>query len=70
MKEVKRLESKDIYQKSYEELDQILRVLASDSVTIHFDRLDTNTKEELITAIRNTAYKRKREIDSVRLGVQ
>ncbi len=70
MKEVKRLESKDIYQKSYEELDKILRALASDSVTIHFDKLDTNTKEALITAIRNTVYKRKGDIDSVRLGVQ
>lgn len=64
------MESKDIYQKSYEELDKILKALASDDVTIHFNKLDTNTKEALITAIRNTVYQRKREIDSVRLGVQ
>ena len=70
MKEVKDLESKDIYQRSYEELDKITKSLASSTITINTDKLDTNTKEAIITALRNAIYKRKGEIDSVRLGVQ
>lgn len=67
---MKRLESKDTYQRSYEELNKILKSLASDSVTIDLGKLDTNSKEAIITALRNAIYDRKKKIDSVRLGVQ
>jgi hypothetical protein len=64
------LESKDTYQRSYEELEKIKRSLASDKITIDVTKLDTNTKQEIITALQNVIIKRKGEIDSVRLGVQ
>ena len=64
------MESTTIYEDAYDELCQIQKTIASDSVTIHFNKLDENTKREMTTAIQNVISKRKGEIDAVRLGVQ
>ncbi|MBR6289198.1 MAG: hypothetical protein IKR19_07685 [Acholeplasmatales bacterium] len=64
------MESKDTYQRSYEELLKIKKELASDHISIDTTKLDTNTKQEIITALQNVIVKRRGEIDSVRLGVQ
>ena len=64
------MESKELYEKSYQEIMKIKKSIASDTVIIHFDNLDGVTKGELITAIQNVISKRQAEIDAVRLGVQ
>lgn len=68
--EISKLESKELYEKSYQEIMKIKKSIASDTVIIHFDNLDGVTKGELITAIQNVISKRQAEIDAVRLGVQ
>ncbi len=64
------MESKKIYDESYEELSKIRRSLGSDSTTINWSKLDGNTKDELNRAILNTAVKRQKEIQKVILGAQ
>lgn len=64
------MESKNIYEISRDEIVKIRKNLSSDSVTINLSKLDSNTKEQLITAITDVTSKRLKDIDKVVLGVQ
>ena len=64
------MEGKSIYEDSKDEILRVLKSIGNDSITINIDKLDGNTKEELLIVIKDVLYKRSREIDKVILGVQ
>ena len=45
------MESKEIYQISYDELTNIRKSLGNTKVTIDFDKIDANSKEDIRQAI-------------------
>ena len=62
------MESDRILEDSKTELVRISRSLAMDSVVINMNKLDENTKRDMVQAISNTIAERKRAIDAVILG--
>lgn len=64
------MESKSIYEDSYEELTRIYRAMTAESFTIDTSKLDGNTKNLLLRSIRDVVAKRKKDIEKVILGVQ
>jgi hypothetical protein len=64
------MESTKIYEDSLQELDSIRKHLAFDNVSIHMDRLDAKSKEEITYALANVVNKRYGEVSKVITGVQ
>lgn len=64
------MEGVKIYEESNKELHRIIKQSGSDEIRIDVSKLDSTTKGEMITAIRNVAHKRVKEIEKVILGVQ
>ncbi len=64
------MESKKIYEESGTEIARIRKSILDDSLTIHMNKLDTETRGELVTAIQKVLVKRQREVEAVYLGVQ
>lgn len=64
------MEGKKIYDDSYAELSKIRKSLGSDSTTINWDKLDGETKSQLLQSIREVTVKRSKDIEKVILGVQ
>ena len=62
------MESDRILEDSKTELVRISRSLAMDSVVINMNKLDENSKRDIIQAISNTIAERKRAIDKIILG--
>ena len=63
------MESDRILEDSKKELVRISRSLAMDSVVINLNKLDENSKRDIVQAISNTIVERKRAIDKIILGV-
>ena len=59
------MESKDIYKQSYDELTRIKKSTTGNTVTIHLDKLDATSKNELLQAIVQTASRRQSSIITV-----
>ena len=64
------MESKKIYEESGTEIARIRKSILDDSLTIHMNKLDTETRGELVTAMQKVLVKRQREVEAVYLGVQ
>ena len=64
------MEGVKIYEESSKEIARILKTLTATNFSINMDKLDGQTKQELITAIRDVLCKRSKEIEKVTLGVQ
>ena len=64
------MEGVKIYEESNKELHRIIKQSGSDEIRNDVSKLDSTTKGEMITAIRNVAHKRVKEIEKVILGVQ
>ena len=64
------MEGKTIYEESHKEITRVLKTMGSTSFTVNTDKLDGETKQELLTAVRDVLYKRSKEIEKVTLGVQ
>lgn len=62
------MESEKIYDQSLKELRRILKETSTDHITIDFTKVDTTTKSEIITALRNCCNKRAHEVEKVVLG--
>lgn len=56
------MESRDIYEKSYNYLDDIKKSLSVGSVTIDLSKLDTKSKGEVIDLLNRYCIKRRGEI--------
>ena len=59
------MESKDIYQDSYNALVNLRKALGSPKVTIDFDKFDANTKEAIRDAILKSTSARQAAILNV-----
>ena len=59
------MESKEIYQRSYEELIRIKKSTTGNTITINVDKLDSATKNEMLQAIVQTASRRQSAILNV-----
>lgn len=59
------MESKEIYKESYDELVRIKKTLSSDDITIHFGKMDANSKEMMRQAIIKAASARQSSILTV-----
>ena len=64
------MESKKIYEDSYNELIRIRKTLGYDLITINANQLDGVSKDALLRAISNTIATRTKDIQGVILGVQ
>ena len=64
------MESDRIYEESKEELGRISKLLGTDTLTINLFKLDGKTKQDMITAISNVIYERRRRIDDVIMGAK
>ena len=64
------MESKRIYEDSYNELVRIRKSLGYDLITINVKELDGVSKEALLKAISDTIATRTKDIQGVILGVQ
>lgn len=56
------MESREIYQESYDYLDDIKKGVCIETVTIDFNKLDTKSKGELINLLTNFCNRRRGEI--------
>lgn len=63
------MEGMNVYDKSYKEVDKLIKSNTTGSITIDYSKLDERTAAELRTVIRNTLQERKRELWSVLSGV-
>jgi hypothetical protein len=59
------MESLTTYEKSIEELNKIKKNVNSDTLTINFNKLDSETTDQLRKAITNVVFKRSSECNSV-----
>jgi hypothetical protein len=64
------MESVSIYQDSLKELNQIKKSIANDTVTIHFNKMDANTRGVIVSAIQKAISERSGEITAVITGVK
>jgi len=64
------MEGDKIYEESRAELQEILKHLSTDSVTINLSKLDGNTRNDLTSVIQKVVYERLRSIDKVILGAK
>ena len=64
------MESKKIYESSKDELNKIKKQLGTDSINIDITKLDSVTKEALITAIKNAIAERYPRVEQMTLGVE
>ena len=64
------MEGDKIYEESRAELQEILKHLSTDSVTINLSKLDGNTRNDLTSVIQKVIYERLRSIDKVILGAK
>lgn len=64
------MEGNKIYEKSREELYRISKETSTDEIRIDLSKLDTTTKGQIITAVRNVTNSRIKEIEKVIFGVQ
>ncbi len=64
------MESKRIYQDSYDELIRLKKTITADSFVINSSKLDGNTKNQMIAAISKVISERSKDIEKVILGVQ
>lgn len=64
------MEGNKIYEKSREELYRISKETSTDEIRIDLSKLDTTTKGQMITAVRNVTNSRIKEIEKVIFGVQ
>jgi hypothetical protein len=64
------MEGDSIYEESRAELQEILKHLSTDSVTINMSKLDGNTRNDLTSVIQKVIYERLRSIDKVILGAK
>ena len=64
------MESKRIYEDSYDELMRIKKTITSDSFVINSSQLDGVTKNKMLQAINSVISERSKEIQKVVLGVQ
>jgi hypothetical protein len=67
---LKKMEGDSIYEESRAELQEILKHLSTDSVTINMSKLDGNTRNDLTSVIQKVIYERLRSIDKVILGAK
>lgn len=59
------MEGKEIYLKSYNEIDKMLKNNCTDRIEIDYNNFDTETKSELKKAIHGVLTKRKLEVGEV-----
>ena len=64
------MEGDKIYEESRAELQEILKSLSTDSVTINLSKLDGNSRNDLTSVIQKVVYERLRSIDKVILGAK
>lgn len=64
------MEGNKIYEKSREELYRISKETTTDEIKIDLSKLDTTTKGQMITAVRNVTNSRIKELEKVIFGVQ
>lgn len=64
------MESLKIYEESQKELVRVKSSTSFDSLTINLNKLDEQTKGEMIKAITKVASKRCKDIEKVILGVR
>lgn len=64
------MEGDKIYEESRAELQEILKSLSTDSVTINLSKLDGNTRNDLTSVIQKVVYERMKSIDKVILGAK
>ena len=64
------MESKRIYEDSYDELQRLKKTITSDTFVINSSKLDGNTKNQMIQAISKVISERSKDIQKVILGVQ
>ena len=59
------MEGREIYLKSYNEIEKMLKNNCTDKIEIDYTKFDTETKFELKKAIHNILTKRKLEVGEV-----
>ena len=64
------MESVKIYEESYKELTRIIKETSTGEIKIDPSKLDTETKGQILTAIRNVANQRQKDIGKIIFGVR
>lgn len=64
------MEGDRIYQESLQEVRKIQRSLAATTITIEVDKLDSETRGAVVSALANALSKRALEIQKVLTGVR
>lgn len=64
------MESTKIFEESNKELHRIVKQTSTDEIKINLSKLDTTTKGQILTAVRNIAHQRIKDIEKIILGVQ
>lgn len=64
------MEGVKIYEESHKEILRVLKSLNSSTFSVNVDKLDGETKQQLLNATKDVLTKRSREIEKVILGVQ
>lgn len=64
------MESVKIYEESYKELTRINKETSTGEIKIDLSKLDTETKGQMLTAIRNVTNQRQKDIGKIIFGVQ
>ena len=64
------MESTKIYEESHKELIRIARETSTGEIRIDTSKLDTETKGQILKAIRSVVNQRQKDIEKVIFGVQ
>lgn len=64
------MESIKIYEESYKELTRIIKETSTGEIRIDLSKLDTETKGQMLKAIRDVANQRQKNIEKIIFGVQ